>query len=516
MTNVYKIAFDAHSSIYGDGKVNYYIFDAIVLTDGSNTQVIKTDFDPTKIFNPATFVPSPIYVVSENQGRVYNGQKFVKYTFPNESDELHEDDSIYLPFTDKPQTINLNLEKIKLKALMYNGNIIKNITFGDTSENNTHIVFNDTIVLKAVLKAPINNTRQYKFNWIEDQGWTSDNRLFNSYFVDSHYKLIGSPLQLIPYNKDSGLILKATEQYNPTVGDYDFIILDDQFNFQTWTQKLILQPAPIYPQDIDGKAKQTTAITVLDEWLSPQNPKEVVTKDQLGYVLVPLDVSVPDNVSDLIVNVNKEYTHTFYWDPRPSYDPDKYDKRSLVTDGIIYPLNDTFYINFLNSPYFSIPLNGVTFDDPTDREKHENDTIDIEILLNNVVISTQTVNVSDPVLQPIDVITFNKNHDVAEKATIDLQTNSLYYSIERTNRVFPGGWGDSNEDDFYITYNPYPTELSGYRTNEKTLEKTVPVVGSYVAVNNIDKNIPVLSIQSIDFITGDIILSNNSTRKLTD
>ena len=51
---------------------------------------------------------------------------------------------------------------------------------------------------------------------------------------------------------------------------------------------------------------------------------------------------------------------------------------------------------------------------------------------------------------------------------------------------------------------------------EKTLEKTVPVVGSYVAVNNIAKNIPVLSIQSVDFITGDIILSNNSTRKLTD
>ena len=516
MTNAYKIAFDAYSSIIGDGKVNYYVYDAIILTDGSNTQVIKTSFNPTKIFNPIKFLPSPIYTVSENRGRVYNGQKFVKYTFPSESDELHEDDSIYLPFTDKPQKINLDLEKLKLKALMYNGNIIKNVTFNDTSENNTHIVFNDTIVLYAVLKAPINATRQYTFDWIEDQGWTVDNPLFNSTVVDSHDKLIGSPLQLIPYNKDSGSILKATEQYNPTVGDYDSILLDDQFNFQTWTQELILQPTPIYPRDVNNDEKQTTDITVLDEWLSPQNPKEVVTKDQLGYVLAPLDVQVPDNVSDLIANINKKYTHTFYWDPRPAYDPDKYDKRSLVTDGIIYPLNDTFYVNFLNSPYFSIPLEGVTFDDPTDREKHENDTIDIEILLNNVVVSTQTVNVSNPVLQPIDTLTFNKNHDVTEKSTIDLQTNSLYYSIGRTGNVFPGGWDGQNEDRFVIVYNPYPTELSGYRSNEKTLEKTVPVVGSYVAINNIDKNIPVLSIQSIDFITGDIILSNNSTRKLTD
>ena len=492
MTNVYKIAFDISSGIYedyygryADSGVNYYIFDAIILTDGSNTQVIKTSFNPTKI--------GVNYDYIEKNVGLYNGQKFVKYTFPNESDELHEDNSLYLPFTDKPQIVNLNLEKLKLKALMYEGNIIKNITTGDSSDSNTHRVFNDTLVLEVGLKAPINKTRQYHFDWIEDQGWTVDNQLFNSSFVDSHYKLIGSPLQLIPYNKDSGFILKATEQYNPT-----------------------LQPTPIYPRDIDNEAKQTTDITVLDEWLSPQNPKEVVTKDQLGYVLAPLDVQVPDNVSDLIVNVNKAYTHTFYWDPRPTYDPDKYDKRSLVTDGIVYPLNDTFYVNFLNSPYFSIPLEGVTFDDPTDREKHENDTIDIEILLNNVVISTQTVNVSNPVLQPIDTLTFNKNYDVAEKSTINLQTNSLYYSIERTTRVFPGGWGDSNEDDFYIVYNPYPTELSGYRVNEKTLEKTVPVVGSHVAVNNIDKNIPVLSIQSIDFITGDIILSNNSTRKLTD
>ena len=97
-----------------------------------------------------------------------------------------------------------------------------------------------------------------------------------------------------------------------------------------------------------------------------------------------------------------------------------------------------------------------------------------------------------------------------------MQTNSLYYSIERTKLVGPGGWDNPNEDSFIITYDPYPTGLSGYHVNEKTLEKTVPVVGSYVAVNNIDKNIPVLSIQSIDFITGDIILSNNSTRKLTD
>lgn len=499
MANVFKIAFDRSSSIEGDNKVNYYVFDAIMLTDGSNTQVIKTDFNPTKAdINPIDTKP----MFTSIDSTLHNGQKLVKYTFPSESDELHYDDSLYLPFTDKPQTINLNLEKLKLKALMYEGNIIKNITLDDSSDNK-HRVFNDTIVLEVWLKAPINNIRQYKFDWIEDQGWTIDNPLFNESEVNSHNNLIGSPLQLIPYNKDTGLILKATDQYTPMVGYYDAITN-------------VLQPTPICPRTIDTEEKQTDAITVLDEWLSPQNPKEIVTKDQLGYVLVPLDVSVPNNVSDLIGNVNKAYTHTFYWDPRPAYDPDKYDKRSLVTDGIIYPLNDTFYINFLNSPYFSIPLEGVTFDDPTDREKHENDTIDIEILLNNVVVSTQTVNVSNPVLQPIDTLTFNKNHDVAEKATIDLQTNSLYYSIERSKKVFPGGWDYPNEDNFIITYNPYPAELSGYRVNEKTLEKTVPVVGSYVAVNNIAKNIPVLSIQSIDFITGDIILSNNSTRKLTD
>lgn len=494
MANTFKIAFDVDSSLYGDSKVNYYIFDAIILTDGSNTQVIKTSFNPTKI------AVNPLYVTSNKN--LHNGQKTIEYKFPEEEYQDNPATINYLPFTDKPQTINLDLEKLKLKALMYNGNIIKNITFEDTSENNTHRVVNDTIVLEVYLKAPFNNTRQYTFDWIEDQGWTIDNPLFNESATESR-KLIGSPLKLIPYNKDTGFILKATEQYNPTVGDYDLT---------TNT----LQPTPIYPRTRNNDIKQTDAITVLDEWLSPQNPKEVVTKNQLGYVLAPLDVSVPDNISDLIANVNKEYTYTFYWDPRPAYDPDKYDKRSLVTDGIIYPLNDTFYINFLNSPYFSIPLDGVTFDDQNDREKHENDTIDIEILLNNVVISTQTVNVSNPVLQPIDVITFNKNHDVAEKATISLQTNSLYYSVERSTNILPGGWGDSDEDTFVIVYNPYPAELSGYRANEKTLEKTVPVVGSYVAVNNIDKNIPVLSIQSIDFITGDIILSNNSTRKLTD
>lgn len=490
MANVYKIAFDTKSDLYGDPRVKYYIFDAIMLTDGSNTQIIKTDFNPTKTNTDGIFSWS-------------NDQKLVKYTIPDEADRY------YLPFTDKPQTINLDLEKLKLKYLMYNGNSIKNITFGDRSKNNIHRVFNDTIVLDVDLKAPINNTRHYKFDWIEDQGWAIDNPLFDESYVDSHYKLIGSPLHLIPYNKDNGFILKASEQYNPTKPVYD----PNDPNTD-WTGDL--ESTPIYPQTIDTDKKQTDAITVLDEWLSPQNPKEMVTKNQLGYVLAPLDVSVPDNVSDLIANINKKYTHTFYWDPRPAYDPDKYDKRSLVTDGIIYPLNDTFYINFLNSPYFSIPLEGVTFDDPTDREKHENDTIDIEILLNNVVVSTQTVNVSNPVLQPIDALTFNKNHDVAEKSTIDLQTNSLYYTIERTKLVGPGGWDNPNENAFKVTYNPYPTELSGYRANEKTLEKTVPVVGSYVAINNIAKNIPVLSIQSIDFITGDIILSNNSTRKLTD
>lgn len=493
MTNTFKIAFDDDSEVDADRRVNYYIFDAVMLTDGSNTQVIKTDFNPTKIYNSRHLrVGKPLD----------NGQQFVEYETRKENGDLHQLDGSYLPFTDKPQTINLDLEKLKVKALMYNGNIISNITFQAISDNNMNGEFDDTIILEVHLKAPINNTRQYKFDWIEDQGWTIDNPLFNESASGSKLltKLIGSPLQLIPYNKDNGFILKANEQYDPMKPLYD---PDDP---STWKDEA--KPTSIYPRD--GNADATT---VLDEWISPQNPKEVVTKDQLGYVLAPSDVSVPDNISELIANVNKKYTHTFYWDPRPVYDPDKYDKRSLVTDGIIYPLNDTFYVNFLNSPYFSIPIAGVLFDNSTDREKHENDTIDIEILLNNVVISTQTVNVFSPVLQPIDVITFNNNHDVAEKATIDLQTNSLNYSIERINDTSYEG---RDYDEFQIVYNPYPTELSGYRTNEKTLEKTVPVVGSYVSVNNIDKNIPVLSIQSIDFITGDIILSNNSTRKLTD
>ena len=492
MANVYKIAFDDDSDVYADRRVNYYIFDAIMLTDGSHTQIIKTDFNPTKIYNGNSALIKTLD----------NGQQFVKYETRKENGDLHQLDGFYLPFTDKPQTINLDLEKITLKALMYNGHIINNITFQAGSDDNIHGVFNDTIVLEVHLKAPINNTRQYKFDWIEDQGWTIDNPFFNESASGSHLlpKLIGSPLQLIPYNKDTGLILNTNEQYDPIKSLYD--------HYDPTTRKDKAKPTSIYP--LDGNSDATT---VLDEWLSPQNPSEVTTKDKLGYVLAPSDVSVPDNISDLITNVNKKYTHTFYWDPRPVYDPDKYDKRSLVTDGIIYPLNDTFYVNFLNSPYFSIPLTGVLFDSQTDFEKHENDTIDIEILLNNVVVSTQTVNVYNPVLQPIDVITFNKNHDVAEKATIALQTSSLNYSIERINTTSYEG---RDYDEFQIVYNPYPTELSGYHANEKTLEKTVPVVGSFVAVNNIANNIPVLSIQSIDFITGDIILSNNSTRKLTD
>ena len=269
MANKFNIAFDKDSGIQGDSKVHYYVFDAILLTDGSNTQVIKTDFNPTKVdINPID--TKPMFTLKDIA--LHNGQTLVKYTFPSESDELHYDDSLYLPFTDKPQTINLNLEKLKLKALMYDGNIIKNITIDDSSDNK-HRVFNNTIILEFGLKAPINATRQYKFDWIEDQGWTIDNPLFNE-SVNKPDNLIGSPLQLIPYNKDSGLILKATEQYNPTVGDYDLTITNDQ----TW--KAILQPTPIYPRTIDTHKKQTDAITVLDEWLSPQNPKEVVTKDQ--------------------------------------------------------------------------------------------------------------------------------------------------------------------------------------------------------------------------------------------
>lgn len=484
MTNSFKIAFDLDCYLNGDPNVNCYHFDAIELTDGLNTQVIKTDFDPMKIdVNPA--------VESPNTNQFHNGQAMIKDTFATE----HGDPVVvnYVPFTNATQTLNLNAENIKVKALIYKGNVFQNLTFVNSDDGNTHYIINNTLILQVKIQAPISKSRTYHFDWIEAQGWTIDNPLFYDAVGKSH-KLVGSPMQAIAYNKDTGQILQPTDQYNLTHSKY----------------------SPINPQTIDEVVNQTRTITVLDEWISPQNPKDVLTKDQLGYVIAPQNVSVPDNISDLIANINHKYTHTFYWDPRPRYDPDKYDYRSLVTDGIIYPLNDTFYVNFLNSPYFSIPLLGVSFNNPDDADKHKNDIIDVEILLDNVVISTQTVNVSNPVLQPIDALTFNKQGDVAAKPKIEVQTNSLYYSIERAKVIHPDQVETPNDNTFEIVYNPYPSSLSGYHASEKSLEKTVPVVGSYIAVTNIDKHAPVLSIQSIDFITGDIILSNNSTRKLTD
>lgn len=484
MTNSFKVAFDLDSYLQGDPNVNYYLFDAVELTDGSNTQIIKTDFEPMKIDVNST-------VESPDNYQFHNGQQHVKDTLAT----VHDDPVVinYVPFTNVPQTLNLNVENIKVKALIYKGNAFQNLTFANSDDGNTHYVINDTLILQARIQAPISKSRTYHFNWIEDQGWTIDNPLFYDAVGKSH-KLVGSPMQAIAFNKDSGQILHPTDQYNLAYTKY----------------------SPINPETIDEVVNQTNSISVLCEWISPQNPKDVITKDQLGYVIAPQDVSVPDNISDLIANINHKYTNTFYWDPRPRYDPDKYDYRSLVTDGIIYPLNDTFYVNFLNSPYFSVPILGVTFNNPDDTDKHKNDVIDIEILLNNVVISTQTVNVSNPILQPIDALTFNKQGDVAAKPKIEVQTNSLYYSIERAKVIHPDQTQQPNDNTFEIIYNPYPSSLSGYHTSEKSLEKTVPVVGSYIAVNGIDKHAPVLSIQSIDFITGDIILSNNSTRKLTD
>lgn len=484
MTNSFKVAFDLDSYLQGDPNVNYYQFDAVALTDGSNTQIIKTDFDSMKIdVNPA--------VQSPNTDQFHNGQAKIKDTL----ETVHGDPVVvnYVPFTNAPQTLKLNIDQLKIKALIYKGTVFQDLTFINSDDGNTHYVINDTLILQVRIQAPISKSRTYHFSWIEDQGWTIDNPLFYDAVGKSH-KLVGSPMQAIAFNKDSGQILHPTDQYNLAHTKY----------------------SPINPETIDEVVNQTNSITVLDEWISPQNPKDVLTKDQLGYVIAPQNVSVPDTISDLIANINHKYTHTFYWDPRPHYDPDKYDYRSLVTDGIIYPLNDTFYVNFLNSPYFSIPLLGVIFDNPDDTEKHKNDVIDVEILLNNVVISTQTVNVSNPILQPIDALTFNKHGDVAAKPTIKVQTNSLYYSIERAKVIHPDQVESPNDNTFEIVYNPYPSSLSGYQANEKSLEKTVPVVGSYIAVTNIDKHAPVLSIQSIDFITGDIILSNNSTRKLTD
>ena len=484
MTNSFKIAFDLDSYLNGDPNVNFYQFDAVELTDGSNTQIIKTDYEPMKIdVNPV--------VQSPNNDQFHNGQSKIKDTLTT----VHDDPVVvnYVPFTNAPQTLKLNAENIKVKALIYKGTAFQNLTFVNSDDGNTHYLINDTLVLQVRVQAPISKSRTYHFSWIEDQGWNIDNPLFYDSVGKSH-KLVGSPMQAIAYNKDSGQILQPNNQYNLSHIKY----------------------SPINPQPIDEVVNQTTSISVLDEWLSPQNPKDVLTKDQLGYVIAPQDISVPDTISDLIANINHKYTHTFYWDPRPRYDPDKYDYRSLVADGIVYPLNDTFYINFLNSPYFSIPLLGVTFNNPDDDDKHKNDVIDIEILLDNVVISTQTVNVSNPILQPIDALTFNKQGDVSAKPTIEVQTNSLYYSIERTKVTHPDQVESPNDNSFEIVYNPYPSSLSGYHASEKSLEKTVPVVGSYIAVTNIDKHAPVLSIQSIDFITGDIILSNNSTRKLTD
>ena len=484
MASSFKIAFDLDSYLQGDPNVNYYQFDAVELTDGSNTQLIKTDFEAMKIdVNPA--------VQSTSNDQFHNGQQKIKDTLAS----VHDDPVVvnYVPFTNAPQTLKLNIDQLKIKALIYKGTAFQNLTFINSEDGNTHYVINDTLILQVRIQAPISKSRTYQFNWIEDQGWSIDTPLFYDAVGKSH-KLVGSPMQAIAFNKDTGQILQPTDQYNLAHTKY----------------------SPIHPESIDEVVNQTNSITVLDEWISPQNSKDVITKDQLGYVIVPQDVSVPDTISNLIANVNKKYSHTFYWDPRPRYDPVKYDYRSLVTDGIIYPLNDTFYVNFLNSPYFSVPLLGVTFDNSDDADKHKNDVIDVEILLNNVVISTQTVNVSNPILQPIDALTFNKQGDVAEKTTIDVQTNSLYYSIERTKVTHPDQVQRPTDNTFGIIYNPYPSSLSGYKASEKSLEKTVPVVGSYIAVTNIDKHAPVLSIQSIDFITGDIILSNNSTRKLTD
>lgn len=484
MASSFKIAFDLESYLNGDPNVNFYLFDAVELTDGSNTQVIKTDFEPMKIdVNPA--------VQSPNIDQFHNGQQKIKDTLTTE----HGDPVLvnYVPFTNAPQTLHLNIDQLKIKALIFKGTAFPNLTFINSDDSNTHYIINNTLILQVRIQAPISKSRTYHFKWIEDQGWSIDNPLFYDAVGKSH-KLVGSPMQAIAYNKDSGQILQSTDQYNLAHTKY----------------------SPIYPETIDEVVNQTTSITVLNEWISPQNPKDVLTKDQLGYVIAPKDVSVPDTISDLIANINHKYIHTFYWDPRPRYDPDKYDYRSLVTDGIIYPFNDTFYVNFLNSPYFSVPVLGVTFDNSDDADKHKNDVIDVEILLNNVVISTQTVKVSNPILQPIDALTFNKQGDVAAKPTIEVQTNSLYYSIERAKVTHPDQVENPHDNTFKIVYEPYPSSLSGYHASEKSLEKTVPVVGSYIAVNGIDKHAPVLSIQSIDFITGDIILSNNSTRKLTD
>lgn len=484
MASSFKISFDLDSYLQGDPNVNNYLFDAVELTDGSNTQVIKTDFEPMKIdVNPA--------VQSPNADQFHNGQQKIKDTI----ETVHDDPVVvnYVPFTNEPQTLNLNVEQLKVKALIYKGTAFQNLTFVNSNDSNTHYVINDTLILQVRIQAPISKSRTYYFDWIEDQGWSIDNPLFYDAVGKSH-QLVGSPMQAVAYNKDTGQILQPTDQYNLAHAKY----------------------SPICPETIDEVVNQTNNITVLDEWVSPQNPKDVLTSDQLGYVLAPQDVSVPDTISDLITNINHKYTHTFYWDPRPRYDPDKYDYRSLVTDGIIYPSKDTFYVNFLNSPYFSIPLLGATFNNSDDADKHKNDVIDIEIILDNVVISTQTVNVSNPILQPIDALTFNHQGDIAAKPTIEVQTNSLYYSIERTKVTHPDQVENPNDNSFEIVYKPYPSSLSGYQASEKSLEKTVPVVGSYIAVTNIDKHAPVLSIQSIDFITGDIILSNNSTRKLTD
>lgn len=484
MVNSFKIAFDSDCYLSGDPNVNYYQFDAVELTDGSNTQVIKTDFDPMKIdVNPA--------VQSPNTDQFHNGQQKIKDTLATE----HGDPVVvnFIPFNNAPQTLNLNTEQLKVKAIIYKGTAFQNLTFINSDDSNTNYIINNTLILQVRIQAPISKSRTYHFDWIEDQGWTIDNPLFYDAVGKSH-KLVGSPMQAIAFNKDSGQILQPNDQYNLAHTKY----------------------SPIYPETSDEVVNQTNSITVLDEWISPQNPKNVLTKDQLGYVIAPQDIPVTDTISDLIANINQKYTHTFYWDPRPRYDPDKYDYRSLVTDGIIYPLNGTFYVNFLNSPYFSVPLLGVTFDNTDDADKHKNDVIDIEIILNNVVISTQTVNVSNPILQPIDALTFDKQVDVSAKPRIEVQTNSLYYSIERTKVTHPDQVESPTDNAFEIVYNPYPSRLSGYQASEKSLEKTVPVVGSYIAVTNIDKQAPVLSIQSIDFITGDIILSNNSTRKLTD
>lgn len=480
--------------------VNYYLFDELELSDGKQSIKVKSDYGEWKIDRDGRLIND------KSQHKVVNG------------------DWGYYPFTSDPVDLPFDYHKAYITRVFYHDKLLDVLTTNHNSDGDSGYQQADNNVITYSFslssKQLDNKYRTYTFTWVKNQGWTIDEEA-NNVNVASEANYPGYPLQLYPYNLQDGRLLYNSDQYMPEVGDWKSNATDDNSYHEKWTRQLI------YPfhfnfddttQDVI-KYDGTKSIDVIDDFTTPQDPAQRVKSENLAYLLAPAGLT-GETVDDLTANLNNKYNHTFYWDPRPEYEPDKYDNHSNVVDGVIYPDNNanSFTVNLLNSPVFAPRLFGADFNqDKQLLEQHKNDVIDIEIVVNGAVVSTQTVNVVDPVLQPVNTVNLQAGNDVLTKPEITLQTNSFDYDLimsDSENQKL--GELSYGQKGWKIKYSPYQNGLSGYHPSTRSLEQTVPVVGSFVAVNGIDKNIPVLSIQSIDFITGNIILSNNSTRKLTD